>query len=85
MVYPICTIKDAKTACWPPQCYETTAAAVRDFAMQVNSGRGALAYSPADFILYKVGEFDTEKGTIKASEPIVQLCAGLDVVGVKDA
>lgn len=49
MIYPVCTIRDVKTACWPPQCYETTAAAIRDFAMQVNSGHGSLSYSPADF------------------------------------
>lgn len=37
------------------------------------------------FVLYKVGEFDTEKGTLTATMPIEQLCAGVDVAGVKDA
>lgn len=85
MLYPVCTIKDAKGSCWPVQCYETDASAIRDFAMQINSGSGTLAYSPADFQLIKVGSFDNKKCEFTVCSPVVILCSGIDVAGVKDA
>lgn len=85
MKYPVVTIRDAKTSFWPPQIYDTEAAAVRDFAMAVNSGEGKLSYSPGDFTLFKIGMFNNEKGTLEVVHPIEQIVNGLDVYGVKDA
>ena len=47
--------------------------AKRDFASAVNNpGPSAIAYSPKDFALYKLGTFDTEKGVVKPeSVPIL--------------
>lgn len=50
------------------------AAALRGFAFAVNNGNLIMKFSPADFRLYKVGEFDTELGVV------VPLVSGIELV-----
>lgn len=84
MIYPICAIRDAKTQFYPPQAEENTQSAIRNFAMAINNSTGLLGFSPGDFTLFHVGNFDTEKGQVDGVWPIEQLATGLDVYNVKD-
>lgn len=69
MKYPIYSYRDTKVGFMPPQCDQTEQAAVRGFGFAVNGNNGIMNYSPADFDLYKLGEFDTETGNIEAIMP----------------
>lgn len=84
LVYPICAIRDALSRFYPCTVEETTRAAVRNFSMAVNGASGAISFSPGDFTLFHVGNFNCEKGTIEPVSPIVQLASGLEVVGATD-
>ena len=84
MVYPICVIRDAKTQFYPPQCYDSVPAAIRDFSMAVNSAKGAIAFAPGDFDMYHIGNFDTEKGEIETITPIEQIASGISVAVVSN-
>lgn len=69
MKYPIYSYRDTKVGFMPPQCDQTEQSAVRGFGFAVNGNNGIMNYSPADFELYKLGEFDTETGKIDAIMP----------------
>lgn len=69
MKYPMYSIKDAKVGFTPPTCDQSDQSAIRGFGLAVNNGDGVMNYSPNDFDLYKVGEFDSEKGTIEKMIP----------------
>ena len=54
--------------------------AIRGFSMAINSGNGMMGYSPKDYDLYCVGEFDIEKGIVVPASPGPQLVVnGLSV------
>lgn len=82
MIYPICAIRDQKTVFYPPMVEENTQSAIRNFAMNVNAGKGVLGFSPGDFALYHIGNFDSEKGVVEPVVPIDLLVNGNDVFGV---
>lgn len=82
MIYPVCAIRDSKTNFYPPQAEETTQSAIRNFAMNINAGKGVLGFAPGDFSFYHVADFDTEKGDMKQISPIELLVNGVDVFGV---
>lgn len=42
-------------------------------------------FSAKDYDLYKVGEFDVDKGTIVPLKVPVLICSGSSVIGEKDA
>lgn len=52
-----------------PQCDTSDQTAIRGFAYSINQGDGLMNYNPKDFDLYKVGEFDSEKGEITGTLP----------------
>lgn len=83
MIYPICSVRDAKTSFWAPQIYQSIPSAIRDFSMTINAGSGAPAFAPGDFDFYHLGEFDSEKGTIEPVTPIEQIASGYSVFGEK--
>ena len=70
-------IRDAKVGYMIPQAEQSEQTAIRNFGMLVNTGEGLMGYSPNDFDLYKVGEYDTDKGTIEACTPDLIVSAGL--------
>lgn len=54
--------------------------AIRGFAMAVNNGNGMMGFSPKDYDLYRIGEFDIEKGIVEPTSPGPQLIVnGLSV------
>lgn len=69
MKYPIYSIRDLKVGFGFPQCDQSDQTAIRGFSFAVNTGDGMMGYQPKDYDLYKIGEFDTEKGTIEGIIP----------------
>lgn len=69
MKYPIYSYRDIKVGFGMPMVDQNDASALRGFAFAVNGRDGIMNFSPADFELYKIGEFDTEKGTIEPATP----------------
>lgn len=43
--------------------------AVRGFSMAINNGNGLMGFSPKDYDLFLVGEFDIEKGIVMPASP----------------
>lgn len=82
MKYPMFAIRDSKVGFLPPTCDQSEQSAIRNFAYAINSD-GVMHFSPKDFDLFKVGEFDAEKGSITSCLP-VNICDGLSVYGVND-
>lgn len=82
MKYPMFAIRDSKVGFMPPTCDQSEQSAIRNFAYAIN-GEGVMNYSPKDFDLFKVGEFDVEKGEIIPCMP-KNICDGISVYGVKD-
>lgn len=62
---------------------DSDATAMRGFAYAVNSGNEIMSFSPADFDLYKIGEYDYQNGKITPLEIPEVLVNGASLVGVK--
>lgn len=77
MIYPIYSVKDAKSGFQTPFCDINDESAARGFAYALNQS-GVMAYAPKDYDLYKVGTFDTKKGTIEKLDIPVLVCEGID-------
>lgn len=83
MIYPMHAIKDTKTGFLQPTCDINQETAVRNFAQAVNRKDTIMGFSPSDFELYKVGEYDTESGIITPC-PADFICGGMSFLeGVK--
>ena len=52
----------------PPMCHVNESTAKRDFDMRIHSDR-SMGFSPNDYDLYYVGEFDTETGSVDSVLP----------------
>lgn len=82
MKYPIVSYRDQKVGFMPPQCEQSVTSAIRGFAYAINSREGIMNYSPNDFDLFRVGDFDTETGKITALDAPEHLMSGSSVFGV---
>lgn len=83
MIYPIYAYRDQKVGFMvPPIVEQSDQAAVRNFSYAINGNEGLMNYSPADFDLFKIGEFNTETGELKAIMP-ENICSGISVYGEK--
>ena len=61
----------------------TAAAAVRSFRDEVNHRGGqnsAIAAHPEDYILYEIGDYDADKGTITPYEEPQQVARAKDLI-----
>lgn len=84
MIYPVFSYRDTKVGFMPPVCDQSEAAAIRGFSFAINSENSIMGFSPKDFDLYQVGEFDTETGVLTSIVP-VQIASGIGVFnGKKD-
>ena len=81
MNYPMYSIRDIKTCFLAPNCDQSDQSAIRNFAYAIND-KGVMNYSPKDFDLYKVGEYDSETGVITGCLPEL-ICQGINVIGEK--
>lgn len=82
MKYPMYCIRDNKVGFMTPVIDTNHDTAIRNFAMAVNGQNDTMAFSPADFDLYQVGTFDSEKGMIEPMTPDL-VVSGTSVFGAK--
>lgn len=83
MKYPVYSIRDQKVGFQPQLIVEQSdQSAIRGFSYAINGNEGLMNYSPSDFDLFRVGEFDTETGEFVAVTP-VNVCSGISVYGEK--
>lgn len=81
MKYPMYCYRDQKVGFMPPQADQNDNTAIRGFAYAINSRDGLMNFSPKDYDLYKVGEFDTETGQLTPCTPAL-VVSGSSVYGV---
>lgn len=82
MIVPVCCMRDQLTGFMNPFVVSNLDVALRDFKIVINDDKQALHYNPQHFDLYKVAEFDTEKGEMIPC-PIDLICTGLSVLEEK--
>jgi len=80
MNYKLYAIRDKYTGFLSPAPDMTDDSAKRNFAMAVNNNPGVMNFSPRDYDLYKIGEYDTHTGEIVPLQPIQFICNGGDVL-----
>lgn len=83
MKYYLYSIRDKYRSFMQPMMDTSKEAAKRGFGVAINNGPQELGYAPSDFDLYKVGEFDSDSGEIKAVTPIEFICNGMEVFDEK--
>lgn len=81
MKQPLYCIRDVKVGFMAPTPDMSDQSAIRNFSYAIN-GDGIMNYSPKDFDLYKVGEFDTDTGQIDSCLPDL-IVNGISVYGDK--
>lgn len=82
MKYYLYSVRDKLRGFMQPLMDLNDLSAKRDFAQGVNNNPG-LNFAPADYDLYKIGEFDSDKGTIVPVVPIELVCNGVNVLNEK--
>ena len=71
MVFGVYSIRDKYTGFMQPSLDVNDQAAVRNFANAIKSANDGsiMAFAPADFDLYKLGTFDSDKGIFETQIP----------------
>lgn len=82
MIYPICAMRDEKVGFLAPTVEMNVEDAKRKFAHACSMKDSIYAFSPADFVLYHIADYDTDTGEIKPIDR-VRLIDGVQV-GVVD-
>lgn len=82
MTFPVYAVRDLCTTFMSPMVHQTEEDAVRSFSYMVNNP-GIPNFSPSDFQLFKVGEFDNEKGRLIPLDLVELVCSGPDVAAKK--
>lgn len=80
MIYGIYAIKDAKTTFMPANVDYNDASAVRNFEHAVRQPDSLLRSHPADYSLWRVGQYDNEDGEITPEWPPVQVADASNVL-----
>lgn len=76
MIYKVFAIRDKYTGFMSPAPDMTEESAKRQFAYTVNNNPGIMNFSPRDYDLYQIGEYDTTNGQITPLVPIKFICNG---------
>lgn len=66
MIYGIYSIRDVKTSFLSPTVDYNDDSAIRNFYHACKNANSLFFTSPEDYSLYKIGEFDSEVGTVEA-------------------
>lgn len=82
MKIPVYSYRDAKAAFGTPFCDQSDVTAIRGFSYAINNRDGIMGFAPQDFDLYKIAEFDTDKGTMKGLTPTL-IVSGASVFNAK--
>lgn len=84
MKYPLYCVRDNKVGFQPQILVEQNdASAVRGFSFAINNPQGIMNYSPTDFDLFKIGDFDVDTGKIESCVP-ENVCSGYSVFTEKE-
>lgn len=74
------SVYDSKVGGYSQPIFQpNTATAIRSFTGAVNEQGSDLNRWPSDYTLFELGEFDSEKGTIKPALTPISVCNGNDV------
>lgn len=68
MEFPVFSVRDLKVGFGFPFVSQSEPYAVRDFLRQL-SQNDSMSFSPADFQLYKIGNFNTDTALIEVCTP----------------
>lgn len=83
MKFPMYSFNDSKSGRFSDPYRETNeATALRTFAEAINNNEH-FRFSPGDYSLYHVGDFDTENGKIVPIDPVEFVCNGASVFNEK--
>lgn len=82
MTYGLYSIRDHYASFGAVFGHANQNTAKRYFARIVTNSDTDAAFSPSDYDLYHVGDFDDQSGVVSVVEPIEFICNGLDMVGV---
>lgn len=63
---------------FPPMCFQTPGAAQRWFEDLINNDKTELYKHPGDYVLYSIGEFDTDTGILVPTR-VDLVVTGVDV------
>lgn len=80
MNFGIYSVRDEANGYVGPQIFPNDYAATRSFHSAVKNDSGINAF-PADFSLYKLGDFDTDVGIYATTNPPVKIISALSVLG----
>lgn len=84
MVKGVYSIKDEKVGFTNLFLDDSDGAACRGFAFSVSNSNGIIGFCPADFSLYKVGDFDIQSGVFTPLKSYLYLMSGIQAVPVKE-
>ena len=74
-------IRDQKAAVfYEPRLFQREEVALRDFNQMVHNTGSVIAFSPSDFDLFRVGEFDTDTGIVSGDNVIQFIVNGGSLV-----
>lgn len=68
MKFPVYSVRDLKVGFGFPYVSQSDPYAVRDFKRQLLQSE-IMSFCPADYQLFKIGSFDTDKGSIESILP----------------
>ena len=81
MTYGVYSVRDHYGTFGTIFCHANENTAKRYVARLIGNTDSDIAFSPADYDLYHVGDFDCESGMVDVVTPIEFICNGLDLVG----
>ena len=81
MKYGLYSVRDQKVGFMPPLTDQSEQSAIRGFAFAINNPENIMNFSPKDFDLYKVGEFDADKGVLIPLDIPELVYSGTSAVG----
>lgn len=80
----ICSVHDMCANMWTDPFFAVnTASAIRGFTDHVNGSNGDMSNHPEHFNLFKIGEFDDNKGLIDNLDEPVCLVRAIDIKSVE--
>lgn len=82
MKYPVYSYRDLKVAFGQPIVEMNDQTAIRGFAYAINQNQGLMNFSPKDYDLYRIGEFDAEKGILIPEKVPVLVMSGVSALEV---
>lgn len=81
MTYGVYSIRDHLGAFGTVFCHANENTAKRYVARLIANSDLDIGFSPADYDLFHVGDFDDASGLVSVVTPIEYICNGIDLVG----